>query len=140
MPYGWTMTILLSSRPKAEIHQLVGQFDTYEENKLLQERVKKGNNYFLIKTTELMDDFIQNGLPTIENKRTKEVLTREFELLKQDYQIKTRILIRTANGFSLDNYWNAKAEVTMQESAVGQPGYAGKETKKVKSTRKKKNE
>ena len=123
-----------------QIHQLVGQFDTYEENKLLQERVKKGNNYFLIKTTELMDDFIQNGLPTIENKRTKEVLTREFELLKQDYQIKTRILIRTANGFSLDNYWNAKAEVTMQESAVGQPGYTGKETKKVKSTRKKKNE
>ena len=111
---------------KAQIHRLIALCPTYEENKQLHERVRKGNEYFLIKTTELIDDFIQAGLPKLENKHTAEILSREFELLKQDYDIKTRILIRTANEFTLDAYWNAKAEVTMQESAVGQPGYAGK--------------
>ena len=118
---------------KAQIHRLIEQYPTYEENTALHERVRKGNDYFLVKTTELMDDIIQEGLPEIENKRTLEVLSREFELLKQDYNIKTRLLIRTAKGFSLDAYWNAKAEVTMQESAQGQPGFVGKAERATKT-------
>lgn len=118
---------------QAQIHRLIGEAPTYDANKQLQERVKKANEYFLIKTTELMDDFILAGLPVIENKTTKERLEREFELLKQDYDIKTRLLIRTSNGFSLDAYWNAKAEVTMQASAEGQPGYMAKNKAKEKS-------
>ena len=110
---------------QAQIHRLIPLATTYEENTQLQERVQKGNQYFLVKTTQLMDDFIQAGLPEIDNKVTRERLEREFELLKQDYGIKTRLLVRTAGGFSLDTYWNAKAEVTMQESAVGQPGFTG---------------
>ncbi len=113
---------------QAQIHRLIPLATTYEENTQLQERVKKGNQYFLVKTTHLMDDFIQAGLPDIDNKVTRERLEREFELLKQDYSIKTRLLVRTAGGFSLDTYWNAKAEVTMQESAIGQPGYSGGKT------------
>ena len=116
---------------QAQIHRLITLTPTYQENKQLQERVKKGNDYFLIKTTELMDDFIQAGLPKMDNKHTIEILSREFELLKQDYNIKTRLLIRTSKEFSLDAYWNAKAEVTMQESAEGQPGFAGKTTSKA---------
>lgn len=118
---------------QAQIHRLIPMAPTFEQNLELQERVKKGNEYFLLKTTELMDDFIHAGLPVIENKKTNEQLTREFELLKQDYGIKTRLLIRTTRGFSLDAYWNAKAEITMQESAEGQPGFIPKEKGKVKS-------
>ncbi len=111
---------------QAQIHRLIQEAPSYEENTQLQERVKKADEYFLIKTTELMDDFIQEGLPVIENKATKERLEREFELLKQDYEIKNRLLIRTSEGFSLDTYWNAKAEVTMQT------GNGGKKEKKKK--------
>lgn len=124
---------------QSQIHRLIPLAETYEANTQLQERVQKGNEYFLIKTTEIMDDFIQNGLPEIDNQRVKEQLTREFELLKQDYDIKTRLLIRTSKGFSMDTYWNAKAEITMQESAEGQPGFSGsKVTKSRKSTTRKK--
>ncbi|MCR5362087.1 MAG: AAA family ATPase [Bacteroidales bacterium] len=113
---------------QAQIHRLIALAPTYEANEQLQERFRKGNQYFLVKTTELLDDFIGKGLPEIDNKRTKEQLEREFELLKQDYDIKTRLLVRTSRGFSLDTYWNAKAEATMQESAIGQPGYTGGKT------------
>lgn len=128
---------------QAQIHRLIRQASSFESNTELQERVAKGNEYFLIKTTEIMDDFIQKGLPEIDNQRTKEQLTREFELLKQDYNIKTRLLIRTSDGFSLDAYWNAKAEITMQESAEGQPGFAGTKAskpRKTATTKKKKKE
>lgn len=125
---------------QAQIHRLVPQASSYEENTELQERIKKGNEYFLLKTTELLEEFIQKGLPKIDNKQTKEQLQREFEILKQDYDIKTRLLIRTCNGFSLDAYWNAKAEITMQESAVGQPGYTESRASKPTTKKRKKSE
>lgn len=118
---------------QTQIHRLIQEAPSYEENTQLQERVKKANEYFLIKTTELMDDFVQAGLPVIENKTTKERLEREFELLKQDYDIKTRLLIRTARGFSLDTYWNAKAEVTMQASSEGKKEKGERRKRRVKS-------
>lgn len=128
---------------QAQIHRLIGLAPSYEENTQLQERVQKGNLYFLTKTTELLDDFIQSGLPEIDNKRTKEQMEREFELLKQDYEIKTRLLIKTSKTFSLDIFWNAKAEATMQVSAEGQPGYTAKaktkEAKEKKTATKKRN-
>jgi len=122
---------------QVQIRQLIVQAPTYEENTQLQERVKKGANYFLDKTALIFDDYIQNGLPEIENKKTKEILEREFGLLKDDYTLKIQLLIQTANkGFSMDLYWNTKARTTMQMDKEGQPGYVGTKTTKTKTTTK----
>ncbi|MBP5765221.1 MAG: AAA family ATPase [Bacteroidales bacterium] len=120
-----------------QIHQLIAQAPDYESNTLLQERFQKGNAYFFLKTTELLNEFICTGLPAIENKRTKEQLEREFELLKSQYDLKILLLMKTKDGFSLDAYWNAKALSTMQDSAEYQPDYAGKpKSGKAKAPRK----
>ncbi len=111
---------------QAQIHQLIGNAPSYDENTLLQERVHKGNNYFFTKLAGLLNNFIKQGLPEIENKRTKEQLEREFEILKQQYDLKIWLLISTRDGFTLDAYWDAKAQATMQESAEYQPGFTGK--------------
>ncbi len=116
-------------RFQSQIHRLIAQAPSFEENALLQERYKKGNEYFLVHTTELLDDLIRDGLPTIDNKRTKEQLDREFELLRGDYSVKTLLLIRTSRKFTLDAYWNAKASATMQEEADHEPDYAGRSKK-----------
>ncbi|MBR0036430.1 MAG: AAA family ATPase [Bacteroidales bacterium] len=131
----------VGQRFQYQIHQLIPNAATYEANTLLQERFQKGNAYFFLKTTNLLNDFVNQGLPTIENKRTKEQLEREFELLKSLYDLKIWLLMKTKDGFSLDAYWNAKALSTMQDSAEYQPGYAGKTkanpTKKTSKTSKK---
>lgn len=105
--------------------------DNYENNNQLQERIQKANAYFLTNTTELMSDFIENEIPAIGNKAHAERYENEFALLKQDYLLKTRILIETVKGFSLDKYWAAKAKASMTEDTV----YRSKMKTKTKSTK-----
>lgn len=104
----------VGARFQKQIASMIFQAATYDDNEMLKERFRKGNSYFLVKTTELFDDIVSKGLPVIENQRVKEQLEREFDSFKQDYRIKTLILIRTSKGFTMDGYWNAKASATMQ--------------------------
>lgn len=111
----------IGGRFQQQIHQLIQLAPSYDENTQLQDRYAKGNFYFLEKSAELLDDFIGKGLPEIGDKRVKEQLEREFEMLKNDYQLKVQILLRTAKGFTMERYWDAKAASVMQQEAEGFP-------------------
>ena len=97
-----------------QIRSLMQQADTYEENPTLQDRVRRGTLYYFNKTTELLQDFIDDGLPEIDNKANREQLEREFQLLESDYNLKVQLFTRfSSNGFSLNDYWDAKAIASM---------------------------
>ena len=97
-----------------QIRSLTALADTYEENPQLQDRVRRGTLYYFDKTTDLMQDFIEDGLPEIDNKANKEQLEREFQLLESDYNLKVQLFTKFAShGFSLNNYWDAKAIASM---------------------------
>lgn len=121
-----------------QICDLANLADTYESNRQLQERIMKANAYFLTNTTEILTSFIETEIPKIGNKANAERYANEFDLLKEDYQLKTQLLIETVNGFSLEKYWAAKAKATMSETA-GNRRKPKKEPKpKTKRVRKKK--
>lgn len=116
-----------------QINSLVTLADTYENNQQLQERFKKGNAYFVKTTTELLTDFIEGEIPVLKNKAHKERFETEFGLLKQDFQWKTTILIKTLNGFSFQKYWDAKAKVAMIEETKEKPKKKPVEKRPAKS-------
>lgn len=97
-----------------QIHQLMPLAEDFESNAQLKERFAKGNNYYLDKTADLLQDFIDEGLPEIDNKTHKEQLEREFQLLEADYTMKMTLFTRfSTKGFSLNDYWDAKAVASM---------------------------
>lgn len=104
-----------------QISDLMNLADTYEDNAQLQERFKKGNAYFLTNTAEILTDFIEAEIPEIGNKTHAERYANEFELLKQDFLLKSTILIKTVRGFSLEKYWEAKAKASMTEETKYKP-------------------
>lgn len=120
----------------AEYMQLA---ETYEENPQLQERIKKGTAYFLTNSAEILTDFIECEIPEIGNKAHAERYQNEFDLLKQDFELKTAVLIKTVTGFSLEKYWAAKAKVAMTEDTTYKPRAAkktaAKKEKSAKSTK-----
>ncbi|MBQ0057994.1 MAG: AAA family ATPase [Bacteroidales bacterium] len=122
----------IGMRFQNQIRQLLPLAATYDDNAQLKERVKKGNDYFLIKTTEILDDFVTTGLPTIDNQRVKEQITLAFDNFRQDYKIKTYLLTQMTQGFTLDRYWNAKAAATMAANESTPAKIAGKTTKTKK--------
>lgn len=109
------------------IHQMMPNTDNFDDNTPLQERLTKGFTWFLNRTTELLQDMIEEGLPEIDNKATKEQITKEFELLNNDYDLKTQIFTNCINGFRLDAYWDAKAVAAM--NADGDKNAASKKKK-----------
>lgn len=128
---------IVGKRFQLQIQQLIPQAATYEENVMLQERVKKGATYFLDKTALIFDEFLEKGLPEIENKRSKEQLEREFGTLKEDYTLKVQLLLNVMHkGFSMDGFWNTKAAATMQFDKEGQPGYASHKKATASTTKK----
>ena len=97
-----------------QIRSLVPLADTFEENPQLQDRIRRGTLYYFDKTTDLLQSFIEDGLPEIDNKANKEQLEREFQLLESDYNLKVQLFTKFAShGFSLNNYWDAKAIASM---------------------------
>jgi hypothetical protein len=110
-------------RFRTQIEQLVPLAEDYEHNDALRERVNRAVFYYMRRTADLLGDFFTNGLPDIGNKQTEEQLTREFELLKADYDLKMALFLRCSTaGFSLRDYWETKAKATMQEIAPGKTG------------------
>ena len=54
-------------------------------------------------------------MPEIDNKVHREQITRQYDLLRGDFKLKMQIFVECINGFSLDAYWNAKAQAAMTE-------------------------
>lgn len=106
-----------------EIHQLIPLTIKYEDNKALKERLNKGFTWFLNRTTDLLQDLLDEGLPEIDNQSVKEQMNKEFDLLHNDYDMKVQIFTECVNGFSLNTYWSAKAIASMNIDE-------GKKTKK----------
>ena len=113
-----------------QIAELSALAERYEDNPQLQERIDKGNTYFLTQSTDILTDFIEKEIPKIGNKTHAERYGNEFDLLKQEYELKTQILIGTINGFSLELYWAAKAKASMNED-TGNKRKTPKATKKT---------
>lgn len=103
----------------SQIRQLMPLADDFDHNPTLKERFSKGNTYYLNKTADLLQNFIEDGLPEIDNKTHREQLEREFSLLESDYRLKIGLFTRfSTHGFSLNDYWDAKAVASMSQEEL----------------------
>lgn len=121
-----------------QICDLMNLADTYEDNPQLKERFKKGNNYFVTQSTEILTDFMEEEIPVMKNKQHKERYLSEFELLKQEYLYKTGLLIKTMTGFTLQKYWDMKAKSSMTEETAPKKKSTKSASTKSKTKKKKK--
>lgn len=117
-----------------QIAQLIRLHEDFADNEHLHQRIHKAIVYFTRHTAEILGEWIEEGLPDIDNKQTREQMEKEFDLLKSDYDLKMLLFIKNARGFSLKNYWDAKAQITMQQSE-GKPS-SGKRRKGETTERK----
>ena len=117
-----------------QIAELSALAERYEDNPQLQERIDKGNTYFLTQSTDILTDFLEKEIPKIGYKTHAERYGNEFDLLKQEYELKTQILIGIINGFSLERYWAAKAKASMNEDTGNKRKTAKTASKATKKT------
>ena len=69
--------------------------------------------YYATTTANIIGEFIDLNLPEIDNARTREHITNEYNILRGAYDEKMAIFTACLSDFSLDAYWNAKAKAAM---------------------------
>lgn len=97
---------------QTQIRQLMAT-DGQGTSQLLRERLRKGMAYYATTTANIIGEFIDLNLPEIDNARTREQITNEYNILRGAYDEKMAIFTACLSDFSLDAYWNAKAKAAM---------------------------
>ena len=119
-------------RFQTQIRELMPAAESFSANTVLRERIAKAIKYYSSATPAAIGEFIEQEMPEIDNRQTREQLTRQYELLRSDYTEKMQIFVACLDGFTLDAYWNAKAQTAMTEETKpkAQRKRASKKTKK----------
>jgi len=111
-----------------QIRQLTPLAESYSDNNVLRERVRKAMTYFSATTARAMGELFEQEIPEIDNARIRDMIENEHKLLQTDYDEKMAIFIGCMTDFSLTTYWDAKARAAMTEDT----------TKKTRAPRKRK--
>ncbi len=115
-----------------QIKQMITATEVYDDNKELQERIRRGIAYFTAKAAELLESLFEEGTPETENKQTAEHIANVYDPLQAEYNLKMALYIRCGRDFTLENYWDAKAKAAM--TADKSSALSGKKSaKKAKS-------
>jgi nucleoside-triphosphatase THEP1 len=100
------------------IKPLIAQQANIEENDALQERIKKGSNYFYGKTNAIIFMVLQNNPLETDNKAVRKAVNDAIEKLLQDTNIKLLSLKACFDGFSVTTYLNAKAKAVIEKPEI----------------------
>lgn len=113
-----TELVAVGLRFQRQIHQLIPEAPSYNDNTVLRQRVGKAMSYYAATTARILGEFFEQELPEVDNARVREQLTNEHTLLRNDYEEKMAIYIGCMNGFTLNAYWDAKARASMTEDTT----------------------
>ena len=101
-----------------QIRQLTPLAESYSDNSVLRERVRKAMAYFSTATARTLGELFEQEIPEIDNARTRDMIENEHKLLRTDYDEKMAIFVGCMTDFSLTTYWDAKARAAMTEDTA----------------------
>ncbi|MEG1521745.1 MAG: HRDC domain-containing protein [Bacteroidales bacterium] len=113
-------------RFRNQLALLSREWKDFEENEVIQERIRKGVTYFTDHTSRILIPLIQDGLPETDNKEIASQLDKEFTQLAEAVQLKQATLDASAQGFSIKNYLDKKAKASIQNAKPKKSGSASK--------------
>ncbi|MDR2928148.1 MAG: helix-turn-helix domain-containing protein [Cytophagaceae bacterium] len=112
-----TDVIDVSGKFQRQLQQLFQHEVSPENNKLLQERVKKGSTYFLESLKKLLTPICVNPNYTTDNKAVKKEIGKQLERIRQKYIIHTECLAAcSSNGFTITGYLSAKSVSNIEKA------------------------
>lgn len=104
------------------------EWKDFEENEVIQDRIRKGVVYFTDHMNRILKPLIEDGMPETDNKEIASQLEREFTQFVDAMKIKKVTLEASANGFSIKEYLNTKSRASIQNE---KPKKAGAKIQKV---------
>lgn len=116
-------------RFRNQLTLLAQEWKDYEQNEVIQDRIRKGVIYFSEHTRQIIQPLITDGIPETDNKEIAKQLEKEFESLREAVYIKVATLEASADGFSIKQYLDKKAKASLNVPKMKKSGSASKPQK-----------
>ncbi len=98
-----------------EISRLVRQYNKVEDNRLLQERIKKACNYFVPKIETVVENVLDETVIESDNKQVQKTLNEALERVKLSLLVKKLCLDSCKNGFVSRKYLDVRARTSIEK-------------------------
>lgn len=119
-------------RFQQQLKRMIPETSDYLTNETIQERIRKGSDYFLQHLERYSPTILKASDLDIDNKETHKILTKAINNLKDEFMIKWTTLRACRDGFEISSYLSAKAKAQME------PPPSTKRKRKESTTRKNK--
>lgn len=104
----------VGTRFQQQLHRMILDSPDYEFNEMIQDRIKKGVDYFLQQLESYNASLLKASEIEIDNKEVRKQITKAVANLADEYQLKIATLRACLNGFSVSHYLSAKAKAQVE--------------------------
>lgn len=101
-------------RFRNQLSLLSREWKDFEENEVIQERIRKGVIYFTEHMNRILQPLIDDGMPETDNKEVASQLEKEYTQFLEAMQLKKVTLESSAQGFTIKEYLDKKAKASIQ--------------------------
>jgi superfamily II DNA helicase RecQ len=112
--------LTVSEQFQSQLKQLITKTENPEENTLIQERIKKGADYFLRKTDLILQHLLDKTSIETDNKEIRKKMNDFLGLFQTEIWQKKKTLEVCVTGFSVPAYLNAKSKAAIEEEGFKQ--------------------
>ncbi|WP_106829680.1 HRDC domain-containing protein [Parabacteroides pacaensis] len=101
-------------RFQSQLERLVLTTEQYEQDRIIDERIRKGVSYFKGKMEEILVGLLEDTQPEIDNKEVRKTIEKALSSLRQEVEVKMFTLHVCENGFQLKEYLSARAKAMVE--------------------------
>jgi len=101
-------------RFQQQLNGMIMESPDYEFNEVIQERIRKGTDYFLQQLESYKTILLNVSDVEIDNKETRKLIEKAIANLTDDYLLKIATLRACLHGFSVSRYLSAKAKAQLE--------------------------
>ena len=101
-------------RFRNQLSLLSREWKDFEENEVIQERIRKGVIYFTEHMNRILQPLIDDGMPETDNKEVASQLEKEYTQFLEAMLLKKVTLESSAQGFIIKEYLDKKAKASIQ--------------------------
>ncbi|MEG1616983.1 MAG: HRDC domain-containing protein [Bacteroidales bacterium] len=105
----------VGARFRNQLAFLMQEWKDYENNEVIQDRIRKGVAYFLQHQETILIQLLTEIHPEVDNKEVAKVIEREMDQLREAVIIKKASMEACADGFTVKKYLDAKAKAAISK-------------------------
>lgn len=108
----------VGGRFQQQLSRMISENPDYLQDEMIQERVRKGVDYFIERIDSLCSSLDENSAVEIDNKESRKAVNNAISKFTEELHLKQETLKACKEGFSIARYLSAKSKASIEPPAA----------------------